>query len=127
REVDVVRADCDVVDADEFGEMSDVVEQALKGRLRADEGREEADDDVAAPGRDRLDLLVGEVPRVRPDRSVFGVRGDDRSADELAELPEALLGEVRHVEQAAEAIELRDDLATLRSQPARVGRADPGG
>ena len=66
---------------------------------------------------ERADLLVGELPVVRDQRAAVRVARPHRPREHVERLPEALVAEVRRVEDDAEPIHLAQQLAAAAPRP----------
>ena len=87
------------------------------------EGR--ADDGAAAD--QPLDLVVGELPLVGDQGPAVVMAGQDRAAVDVERLVEALVGQVRHVEDHADALHLLQQRPARRKQAAvRAGAVGVG-
>ena len=80
--------------------------------------RIERDPHDSAGRRHRPDLLVGEVPRVRPARLGPGVADDDGAAGRVDGVPEGRRGGVGEVDEHAAGLHLGDHFAAQGGQPA---------
>ena len=80
-------------------------------------GVERRADDGAALDQP-LDLVVGELPLVRHQRAAVVMAGQHRAAVDLQRLVEALVGQVRHVEDHADAFHLLEQRPALREEAA---------
>ncbi len=107
-----IRADADVLDADQLHDVIDVIDDVLdRGRLlAAHEHAHAGDAHHAALRRELADSLVGLEPRMVVERSTVRVRDRDRLRRELDRVQRRAVAAMRDIDEHADFVHGLDDL-----------------